>query len=246
MNVKTYDGIYELASVSYWKIGRHYDEGTELNLFVIQPAKDGNEDALLLTYADGTSYLLANVLKENMRDIQDKLYRNESVDLTELFYLYCETDTECPFFAGTFMIPWKALVESPYQIEKFARNYLIIALHDCEMSRRITNLKYEELVERFVPDSDTDDLEEVDFEDEVDYDDDEESFYEAEDDEDYFDDDADMEEELDVDGEVVFPDKDDEEVELDVQGEEVFYELEGEINPQYQERLWNPEYCPFS
>ena len=235
MNVKTYSGIYELASVSYWKIGRHYDEGTALNLFVIQPAKDGNEDALLLTYADGTSYLLANVLKENMCDIQAKLYRNESVDLTELFYLYCETDTECPFFAGTFMIPWKALVESPYQIEKFARNYLIIALHDCEMSRRITNLKYEELVERFVPDSDTDDSsdEEVDFEDEVEFDDDGEEIYDTEEDEDYYDEEGEGEVECDVDGQEIF---------YYVAGDEELYENGNDVN----DNTWKPaEDCPF-
>lgn len=233
MNVKTYSGIYEVTTVSFWKIGRHYDEGTELNIFIVQPAKNGNEDALLLTFADGDSYLLANVPKENMRDIQDKLYRNESVDLTELFYLYCETDTECPFFYGTFMVPWKALVESPYQIEKFARNYLIIALHDCEMSRRITNLKYEELVERFVPDSDTDDLEEVDFEDEVECDDDgEEIIYDTEEDEDYYDEEGEGEVECDVDGQEIFH---------YVAGDEELYENGNDVN----DNTWKPEYCPF-
>ena len=172
-----------------------------------------------------------------MGSIARKLYNDTRIDLTELMYLPCNTDTECPWLGNRyFIVPFKAIEESPFMLEKFGEPYLILALHSNVMRQTDTSLQYEELAQRYAKTtaettsiSEEADNYDVDFEDEVAYDDGEEIFYDAETDEECLGDEYDEEEEIPC----------------DLTGEVVFNELGEEINPENPDGTWTPEYCPF-
>ena len=175
--------IDEIDSVEYYLITPHYYPSVPVNIILIDKVKQRAtfSNAVLFTLRNGDKYLYANASPMDISLIDKKMTKSgdDFFDLTLMSPLEVKTDIEAPWNGMNFIIPWKALEESPHQYEKLGYDWLLMVIPDREMRYDEMEKRIHELLESINNNgevasgysSDEDDDDEIEYDDSEDDDD---------------------------------------------------------------------------